>query len=218
MAHCKEFFEKWKRDGNFCGVGEVQGTIIRAYLDFVHELSQNYGINEESCYKLLTSSAIAGNGFLLLSKESPRRKEVVEKIVDFLKRDQKVRRLDIRKWTAIAVWDNDFIETNCIASAKGTMKSNKVRTARSIQSAKIKAQNESWTASGQLVDQPIEARIKNLQKVSTRGQINILEKIVSKGYAKDIYSAYCLVLTWAANNIETLPQRTSETLEVPAHV
>ena len=56
MSYCKEFFHKYEKDGNFCGLDRSQESRINGYLGIV-KLLEKQNIPEDDIYKNLTVKA-----------------------------------------------------------------------------------------------------------------------------------------------------------------
>jgi len=203
MSHCIEFFEKWKKEENFCGIGKVQAGAINRYLETVNELVSGYSLDEKICYKLLPSSAITATGFLSLNPECPLRKVVLDKIAASLKDGKKLRRIDVVKMTGLNTWTLDFVKENCQKNALATYRSNHAHKLMSIRKAQNVDPNKlPWTLLGGASAQGLEARMNFLKFFSSQGQINILQSIIDVGDAANLYDAYCTALTWASEIVE----------------
>lgn len=62
MAHCVDFWRKWKKEPNFCGLGKKSAKSFDKYIKFVEEFSREYNIPENIVYQNVPHSAV---GFLL---------------------------------------------------------------------------------------------------------------------------------------------------------
>ena len=56
MTHCVEFWKKWKKEPNFCGLSPQAISEIKAYLETVEKICK-LGIPEEEVYESLPEGA-----------------------------------------------------------------------------------------------------------------------------------------------------------------
>jgi len=86
-GRCLEWFDKWKKEPNFCGLGRKSETYIEKYITFVEKFSKTHDISTDIIYLNLSSTAV--KHLLQLKENSPVRIDVENKIVDKLKKDKK---------------------------------------------------------------------------------------------------------------------------------
>jgi hypothetical protein len=91
MAYCLDFFRKWKREGNFCGLGEEEAGRMNSYLDLVEALVKQR-IPEERVYELFTVGAARS----LISAKGPTRTEGLNFVTKSLKDGKKITARDLQ--------------------------------------------------------------------------------------------------------------------------
>lgn len=88
MTACKEFYDKLKKDPDFCGLTKKEVETRLKYAEFVKRISEDHGFKEQDVFKNATYNAICP--ILGFSKNSDLRKQTTEKIVRVLKERKKV--------------------------------------------------------------------------------------------------------------------------------
>jgi len=86
-GRCLEWFDKWEKEPNFCGLGSASARYVGKYMMFVKTFSKKYDIHPDIIYLNLSSSA--AKHLLQLKEDSPLRKEVKDKIAHKLKAEKK---------------------------------------------------------------------------------------------------------------------------------
>lgn len=86
MPHCIEYFEKWRKEPNFCGIGKVSANQIDQYLKFVDEFAGEYDIDVAVIYRNCPSTAI--KPLLRFKKDSEIRIKAKKEIAEVLKNKQ----------------------------------------------------------------------------------------------------------------------------------
>ena len=75
MSYCLEFFRKWRKEGNFCGLGEGEACRIDGYLNLVDTLMK-HKIPEKTIVDLFTVGVFARQVSQDLDLDDPRRREL----------------------------------------------------------------------------------------------------------------------------------------------
>jgi hypothetical protein len=96
--YCIDFFRKFKKDGNFCGLDKSEVSRLNAYLDVV-ELLMKQKIPEETVYTHLSVKAARP----LLSAKGEERTEALNYVTSQLKEGKKISGTDLqstmKSWT-----------------------------------------------------------------------------------------------------------------------
>ena len=98
MTHCTDFWHKWRKEPNFCGLSPQSISEIKGYLELVDKIVKT-GITEETVFENCPSGAC--RPLLRLSDDETRVKGL-NYIVSCLKRKEKVTQNDLQ--TTIAGW------------------------------------------------------------------------------------------------------------------
>jgi len=98
LTHCTDFWHKWRKEPNFCGLSPQSISEIKGYLELVDKIVKT-GITEETVFENCPSGAC--RPLLRLSDDETRVKGL-NYIVSCLKRKEKVTQNDLQ--TTIAGW------------------------------------------------------------------------------------------------------------------
>ena len=96
MVRCADFYEKWKRDPNWCEKSPKAVEQIDHYLALCDEVAEQ-GADSVAIYKLLPERV--ARDVVILKAEI--RKSVVKNIAGMIKRGEKVSSGDVDTWTGI---------------------------------------------------------------------------------------------------------------------
>lgn len=88
MTHCVEFWRKWKKEPNFCGLGKGSAKSYDRYLQFADEMSSKFDIPVETIYLNAPSGAV--KPVLRFKKEGELYRGAMKKIATTLKGKQAV--------------------------------------------------------------------------------------------------------------------------------
>lgn len=88
MVHCIDFWKKWKKEPNFCGLGKGSAKSYDQYLQFVDEMASKYDIPQETIY--LNAPATSVKPVLRFKKDGEIRQNAMKKIASTLKGKQAV--------------------------------------------------------------------------------------------------------------------------------
>lgn len=194
MAHCVDFFKKWEKEENFCGLGKNSQKKINRYLEAVANEFLSDGVTEDDCYKYLPTSVLFGCGYLGLV-EGPFKNEVRFKIIDKIKNRMVITKKDMVLWINLNSMTPEEIQKRYTFLAQRGIMAARARKETSIEAAKNpeKVKNMS-TGSGISNDQSIDGRLALLYRLTTAGQKNILKKLSKMVLQKMNMRRYVLLL------------------------
>ena len=97
MTRCADFYEKWKKDPNWCEKSPETTRLIDHYLELVSVL-ESHGVELAAIYKKFPEDAARG---VFKVKDKSLKEEVIKNIIGKLKRGEKVTNSDISTWAGI---------------------------------------------------------------------------------------------------------------------
>lgn len=206
MVHCIDFFRKWDKEENFCGLGKMAASQVTTYMRFTRELVLDYHLDEERVYEHLSVGSLHGAGLLALSRESPKRKEVIEEIVEAIKEGTYPSRRRIREWTGIEGWTPEFVRENCKRDTWNALF--RARRKQHLRSEFFKIPLDKWGT------QTSQMKAEILRGLCTVRQLENLEAVVSAGMASDLYGAFDLALKWGAEDLPTPSQSNNNKITI----
>ena len=80
---CAEFYSKWIKDGNFCGVSEREAKLVNQFIPFAREVVEKSGFTERLIYKNINPRLVKPAA--ILKKGNPLREKAIEHIIETLK-------------------------------------------------------------------------------------------------------------------------------------
>lgn len=83
MTHCVDFWKKWKKQPNFCGLGKSAATSYDKYIKFVEDFSEEYKIPAELVYQNVPHTAV--KPLLKFKDSSDIKQKVTKQIAQVLK-------------------------------------------------------------------------------------------------------------------------------------
>ncbi len=89
MTRCKEFYDKWEEDPNWCEKCKSQVSDINRFLGFVDELEENHHFDKNSAKVEISETAIRP---LLRLKDPIHRDKAISAVVSALNAPNKVAR------------------------------------------------------------------------------------------------------------------------------
>jgi hypothetical protein len=113
MSYCKEFFHKYEKDGNFCGLDKSQESRINGYLSIV-KLLEKQDIPEDQIYKNFTVKAAEP---LIQAKDEARTKGlnyVTHRLMD----GEKITSGDLQ--SSFKTWGFTKAKKSCISATPPT--------------------------------------------------------------------------------------------------
>lgn len=175
MTHCTDFFRKWKREPNFCGVGSSTAKNIDRYINFVEDFSKEYGIEESIVHRNAPMGAI--KPILKFKPDSDLRKQATKKIAQTLNSKQAISEKYVLTIIGASVPEpKKFIPSPIAATAE--------------------------LAQDALKSNTIKDKIRLLNSVLTTGQLKILNDVMTKHELDNEYEAIALVIKWAGEKIK----------------
>ena len=174
MSHCTDFFKKWRRQPNFCGLGRVAQGYINGYLRFVDDFASEYGFDENIIYTNVTASAV--RQLLRFNKESDTRKRVEKQIAQTLKDKHAITGKYVNHLIGISPVSLPIKNTPIVAAISDIPK-------------------EAFSKGKQ------KDRIRLIVSAITSGQHKILLEIMEKECLDDEYAALTTALIWAQERI-----------------
>lgn len=177
MAHCIDFWRKWKSEPNFCGLGGSTAKMYDEYLNFVDDFSKQYDIDPDIVYRNAPQSAI--KPILRYRKNSEVRTRVTQAIAETLK----------SKHAITGKYVNEIVGLPTIP--KKMMEEPKVIV------APISEPHREVINSNAIKD-----KIRLLTSALTSGQMNILSEVAKINQLDNEYEAMALIIKWAAEKLE----------------
>jgi hypothetical protein len=176
VTHCAEFFQKWKKEPNFCGVGRATAQKIDRYIDFVEGFSKEYKIPEEV---IVYNAPMGAVSELLRYKEDVEiRKDAEKQIAKVLTEDKKAITSNyVKHIIGITPKTKPIFKSPVVAAASGISKA-VMDTTR------------------------VQDRVRLINNASTSGQKNILLEIMSREGLDNEYDAYTKALIWAKERMD----------------
>jgi len=94
MTHCHDFFRKWKRDGNFCGLRKQDAREMDSYLTLVERISnEKTGLNADLVFDKFTAGAARP---LIRCKDAEIETKALNYVIACLKRGENVTGGDLQ--------------------------------------------------------------------------------------------------------------------------
>jgi len=180
MAACSDFFKKWKREYNFCGLGEHSAKQVNKFIDFVEDLSKESGIPEDVIYSNVTRGAVSG--VMKFEKGSNIRRSVSKIITDTLKSKRAVTKNLINASVGLPIEEQRI----------------KAIVPKRIALNAVDVSNVELTHNS---NHNIKNSIKLIKRALTPGQLAILNRVSEKFSLDDEYSAISLIITWAGERV-----------------
>ncbi|MCK9591437.1 MAG: hypothetical protein M0Q91_05440 [Methanoregula sp.] len=120
MSHCVDFWHKWRKEPNFCGLSPQSVSEIKGYLELVDKI-KTAGISEDIIYEKCTSGACRP---LLRVSDDDTRIRGLNYLVSSLKRGEKITGGDLQ--SSINAWLGK--DTVCKVPVKPAPESTQLRT------------------------------------------------------------------------------------------
>jgi len=94
MTHCHDFFRKWKRDGNFCGLRKQDAREMDSYLTLVERISnEKTGLNADLVFDKFTAGAARP---IIRCKDAETETKALNYVIACLKRGEDVTGGDLQ--------------------------------------------------------------------------------------------------------------------------
>jgi len=120
MVHCVDFWRKWKREPNFCGLGKKSSRSYDAYIEFVEDFSKRYSIPQEIVYLNVPHASVCD--LLRFKEDSDIRKRAQEEIANVLRERKSVTRAYVRARLGIISEPRAAVVPPIVAAASGISK------------------------------------------------------------------------------------------------
>ena len=172
---CVDYFRKWKKEPNFCGVGKATENTINKYLEFVEEFAGEYKFDTELLYRNAPQTAI--KPLLKFKKDSD-------------------LRLKARKQIAQTLTDKHAISAKYVNFLIGIDPTPKPLAVNPIVQATAEIPKEVFTKN------TVKDKLRILSSALTPGQMGILSDVAEKKDLDDEYAALSLVLIWAKERLK----------------
>ncbi len=212
MPHCVDFWKRWEKERNFCGLSVQHASKLDRHYNFVKTLSQEYCIELEVILKLFSSAASSNSAFIGLKPDSKIREATIKKIIECLREGKQIRQIDMIEWTGVRTWSDEVAKENLHPLAYNSFRAGQQRKQASIERAKTSGTDNMPCAGGQSAgdahDFSLESRIGYINRITSVGQKNIISLLISEGHAKDEYDAFSKALGWAVDRIKKPPVKT----------
>jgi hypothetical protein len=174
MTHCIDFWKKWKKEPNFCGIGKSSAKMYDKYLDFVDNFSKEFGFEPEVVYQNVPQTAV--KGLLRFKPESDIRKRAESQIAQTLQDKHAVTSSYVSYIIGLGPTTKPLITSPIVAAASGISK-------EVLEATEVKD------------------RIRLINNALTTGQHNILLEVMSAENLDNEYEALAKILIWAKERI-----------------
>jgi hypothetical protein len=174
MTHCADFFRKWKKEPNFCGLGKTACNAIEKYLEFADEFSEEHGIDVGVVYRNVPQTA-------------------VKPIMKF-KRDSDIRQR-ATKMIAQTVKDKHAVTGKYVNTIMGIDATPKKFTPSPIQFTSEPSTPATKT-------DKIKDKIRLLTSILTTGQLEVLQRVMKEKELDNEYEALAVVIKWSAERLK----------------
>jgi len=174
MTHCVDFFKKWKKEPNFCGIGKASCKGIEQYLEFADDFASEHGIDVSIVYRNVPQSAV--KPILKFKRDSDIRKKASKSIAQTLKDKHAITGKYVNSIIGIDATPRKVIQTLPAVSATQSTDSHS--------------------------DGSIKDKIRLINNALTTGQLNVLHKVMSIYELNNEYEAIGLIIKWASERVE----------------
>ena len=175
MTKCIDFWKKWKKEPNFCGLGRQTARTHDKYLSFVEDFTKEHGFIEEIVYQNVPLSSI--KPLLTFKEDSDIRKRATKQIAQTLN-------------------DKHAITSKYVKFLIGIDPNTKPLVKPPLMAAASEIPKEA------LDNKRLTDKIRLIKSVLTSGQIGILLEIIEKEGLDNEYDALTKALIWAKERYE----------------
>jgi hypothetical protein len=172
---CVDYFRKWKKEPNFCGLGKTTANKVDKYLEFVEEFSEEYKFDEELIYRNVPQSSITP--IMRFKKDSDIRSKVKKQIAQTLR-------------------DKHAVSLKYVNFLVGIDPTTKPLNQNPIIQSTSEIPKETFAKNN------VKEKLRVISSVLTPGQMGILSDVAKKKDLDDEYAALALVLIWAKERIK----------------
>lgn len=176
MAHCIDFFQKWKKEPGFCGLSPSAAKQIDRYLDFAEEFAKEYGFDVDLVYRNVPSTAV--KSILHFRKDSDVKKKACQAIAQTLR-------------------DKHGISGRFVQMVIGVSP----QTKKLIEEPRVIVAPLSGPHTETVASNAIKDKIRMITGALTPGQIGILTQVMEKEGLNNEYEAIGRVLVWASERL-----------------
>lgn len=174
MTHCVDFFKKWKKEPNFCGLGKTACSDIERYLVFVDEFSSENGMDAEAVYRNVPQNAV--KPILKFKKDSDIRKRASKEIAKTLKSKQAVTGKYVNSVIGIIPRPKTYINPPVAIVSEG----GKEAFATNL----------------------VKDKVRLITSALSVGQLKVLTNVMEKEKLNNEYEAIGVVIKWASERLE----------------
>ena len=175
MSHCTQFWRKWRKEPNFCGLSKSTVNNHNKYLAYVDWFTSEYDIPEDIVFNNATSAALAP--LLRFSRDSDTWKTTSDKIAETLKSKQAVTGKYVEKLIGIEP-PKRKIKVSPVMAVMSEMPKEVFDTKR------------------------VSDKIRLINSALTTGQRGILMSVMEREGLDNEYEALNRVLLWAKARID----------------
>ena len=175
MTHCIDFWKKWKKEPNFCGIGKSSARSYDKYLEFVDNFSKEYDFEPEVVYQNAPQTAV--KTLLRFKPESDIRKRAEQQI-------------------ALTLRDKHAITSTYVNYIIGMGPSSKPLVTSPIVAAASSIPKEAFSKA------EITDRVRLIRNALTTGQQGILLEVMKAKSFDNEYEALALALIWAKEKLD----------------
>jgi len=198
MTYCFEFVEKFRKDGNFCGMSSSQAADVENWSRFLSELAA-CGCDEKRIVKVITCSAYKKGHVNLLNRSTPLWRSLIAWMVSRISKQKTITWSELREFVGLEKMTDKELIYNLSTKGYSAYKRGKVLRKNSLQRAVNECCYRPHIPSS---NSDRENRRRSIHNFCSAGQWNILSHIVMLGLADDEYGAFCLVFSWAHDREE----------------
>lgn len=177
MTHCIDFWQKWKREPNFCGLGSSTAKSFDRYIDFVEDFSKEFGISHDVLYRNVPQSAV--KPILHFKKDSDVRVKATQKIAETLNGKHAVTVKFVNSVIGVPTVPSKMIEEPKVIIAP------------------ISEQHRETIESNNVKD-----KVRQITAALSTGQMNVLTKVMEQNGLNNEYEAISLVIKWASERVD----------------
>ena len=174
MTACVDLYKKWKKEPNFCGLGNKEATLVNSYIEFVEEFSKDTGISEEIIYRNAPRTAV--KAILKFKKDSDIRTRVTKEIEKILKSKQAITTRFVSNAIGILPATKPFVKSPIAITLSGA-------------SADATRTNE------------VRDKVRLITSALSSGQLKTLNEVMERYELNNEYEAIALVIKWAKERV-----------------
>lgn len=198
MAYCFEFVEKFRKDGNFCGLSTTQANGVENWSRFLSELAE-CGCDEKRTVNIITCSAYKKGRLNLLDRTTPLWRSVIKMLVSRIALQKPISGSELREYVGLEKMGDKELLYHLTPKGYSTYKRGEILRKNSLQMAVNKCVCRPPAPQS---NSDRENRRRSIHNFCSAGQWNLLSHIVMLGLADDEYGAFCLVISWARDRPE----------------